>query len=336
MKKRILLGLLVLVLLVAGLIAWKLFGESVQSPKKKYFYISTGETLTSVRQHLLDSGILNSTRWFDWAAKSADLTRVKPGRYKIDKGTSVTDLVRMLRNGRHSPVSFVITKIRTREALASRVGKNFECDSSAFLHFIENKDSLRRYGVDSTTVMAMALPLTYEISWASRPADILQQFHKAYQQFWNEERLAKAHAQGYSPLEISTLASIIDEETNAASDKPLIASVYMNRIASGMPLQADPTLKYAMRNFALKRLYNVHMRVPSPYNTYQNKGLPPGPICTPALATIDSVLNAPRTKYYYFVASPAFDGSHVFTEDYKDHMAQAKLYHAELNKRNIR
>jgi UPF0755 protein len=336
MKKKILLSTLLVVLLIAAFLAWQLFGASVKSPQKKYFYISTGEDLGSVKKHLIDSQIINGVTWFNLAAKIADLNTVKPGRYKIEKGTSITDLVRMLRNGTQTPVSLVITKLRTRESLAARIGKNFECDSLAFIRFIENGDSLKQYGMDSTTIMAMVMPYTYQINWTSQPSVIVEQFHKAWSRFWTDERKAKASAIGLTPIEVSTMASIIEEETNAASDKPYIASVYLNRINAGMPLQADPTLKYAMRAFSLRRLYNVHMTVESPYNTYQNRGLPPGPICTPSLATIDAVLNAPKTDYYYFVASPKFDGTHVFTRNLTEHGAQARLYRAELDKRNIR
>lgn len=336
MKKKILFLSLLLIVLVIGFVAWKFFLTPVKAPEKKYFYISTGETLATVRQHLRDSQIVGNLQWFDLAAKAAGLKDVKPGRYKIEKGMNLTELVKLLRSGKQSPVSFVITKIRTRETLAQRVARQFECDSLEFIRFIENADSLRPYGVDSTTVMALAMPYTYEINWTSSPASILQHFHRAYETFWTEERKAKAEAKGLTALEVVTLASIIEEETNAASDKPNIASVYLNRMEKGMPLQADPTLKYAMRNFGLRRLYNSHMKAPSPYNTYLNKGLPPGPICTPGIATIDAVLNAPKTDYYYFVASPAFDGTHVFTSNYSDHMKQARLYHQELNKRKIK
>ena len=336
MKKKILLASLSVVLLLAAFVAWKFFGATLHPPQKKFFYISSGENLSSVRQHLKDSQIIKSFTWFDWAAQGIGLKTIKPGRYQITKSMSLSDLVRMLKNGQQTPVSFVITKLRTREALAGRIGRQFECDSTAFIHYIENADSLQMYGLDSTTVMAAAMPYTYTLNWTSSPAEIFRHFFRAYEKFWTEERKAKASALGMKPTEVATLASIIDEETNAPSDRPYIASVYLNRIAAGMPLQADPTLKYSMRNFGLKRLYSVHTRILSPYNTYLNKGLPPGPICTPAVETIDAVLNAPKTDYYYFVASPAFDGTHVFTKNYADHIREARIYQAELNKRNIR
>jgi UPF0755 protein len=249
---------------------------------------------------------------------------------------SLVGLVRMLKNGQQTPVSFVITRLRTKETLASRVGNAFECDSLQMISFLNSADSLREYGLDTNTVMAAAMPYTYKIKWNTTPGRIFREFHTAYKTFWTEDRKQKAQNLGLSPLQVSTLASIIDEETNAKTDKPNVASVYLNRMAKGMPLQADPTVKFAMRNFGLKRILKGHLQTNSPYNTYINKGLPPGPICTPDIETIDAVLDSPKTDYIYFVASSAFDGTHIFTTNYNDHLKYARIYQQELNKRNIK
>ena len=180
------------------------------------------------------------------------------------------------------------------------------------------------------------MPLTYEIKWNTTPQKIFQQFFAAFKNFWTDDRIQKAQQHNLSPLEASTLASIIDEETNAPSDRPNIASVYLNRMAKGIPLQADPTVKFALKEFALKRIYNSYTRTESPYNTYINKGLPPGPICTPSLETIDAVLDSPKTDYMYFVANSDFSGTHIFTSNYADHMKYAHLYTEELDKRNVK
>jgi UPF0755 protein len=174
--------------------------------------------------------------------------------------------------------------------------------------------------------MTAIMPYTYAINWNTTPGKIFQKFYTAYKNFWTAERKQKADSIHLSPIEISTLASIIEEETNNKADKSNIASVYLNRLAAGMPLQADPTLKFAMRNFELKRIYEKYFGIESPYNTYRNKGLPPGPICTPSIETLDAVLDAPKTDYLYFVASSNFDGTSVFTNNYNDHMKFARLY----------
>jgi UPF0755 protein len=338
MKKKIILSALVVVLIIAGFFAWKFFGAAVviTDAQNEYLYIRTGSSMEDVKNQLSEKKFLRSTSWFYNTAKLLKYNTVKPGRYKMKSGMSLVNLVRMLRNGSQTPVNFVITKLRTKEALASRTGKNFECDSLQMISFLNSPDSLKAYELDTNIVMVAVMPYTYSIKWNSRPGEIFQHFNTAYKTFWTDEKKQKAARLNLSPTSVSTLASIIDEETNARTDKPNIASVYLNRIAKGMPLQADPTIKFAMRNFELRRILNAYLDTPSPYNTYINKGLPPGPICTPQVETIDAVLDSPKTDYIYFVASPAFDGTHVFTTNYDDHIKNARIYQKELNKRNIR
>ena len=335
MKKRIVLFILALIVVIVAFAGWKFFGPTVHAPKEKFLFVSTGKTYEGLKEDLNDHNIISGGRWFDWAARMIGYKTVKPGRYEIRKGMSLFGLVRILKNGRQTPVNLVITKLRTKEALASRVGNSFECDSTQMISFLNNQDSLKEYGLDGETVMSAAMPFTYTIKWNTTPRRIFDQFYAAYKTFWTAERKKKADSLGFSPVEVSTLASIIDEETNAATDKPNIASVYLNRLSRGMPLQADPTLKFALKNFGLKRILNEHKNVQSPYNTYANKGLPPGPICTPALETIDAVLDSPKTEYLYFVANSNFDGTHIFTTNYSEHMKYARIYQQELNKRNI-
>lgn len=336
MKKKILLGLAALLVVTSVFIAWKFLGPTVRAPEKKYFYIHTGTRYEKVIQDLVDQDIIPGPTWFGWTAGMLGYSAVKPGRYEIKNGTSLLKLVRMLKNGQQSPVNFVITKIRTKEVLASRIGASFECDSIQMMQFLNSRDSLIKYDLDSSTVMAAAMPFTYTIRWNSTAGNIFEQFYTAYKTFWTAQRKQKADSLGITPMQAIIVASIIDEETNSKADKPNVASVYLNRIRKGMPLQADPTLKFALKNFGLKRLLNVHKDVQSPYNTYINRGLPPGPICTPQIETIDAVLDSPRTEYLYFVASSSFDGSHIFTTNYADHMKFARLYQHELNKRNIK
>lgn len=336
MKKKILIIIVAAILLIVAFFGWVLFGPTVHSSGQKYLYVRTGATYNDVTDSLVNDKIIGSRTWFNLASKMAGYNTVKPGRYEITKGMSILGLVRMLKNGSQSPVNFVITKIRTREVLAGRIGRAFECDSSEMLAFLNNPDSLQPYGLDTNNVMVVAMPLTYTLKWNTTPSRIFREFHTAWVNFWTPERKQKADSLKLSPAQVSTLASIIDEETNAASDRPNIASVYLNRLAIGMPLQADPTIKFALRDFGMRRVYEKYLRVASPYNTYANRGLPPGPICTPAEHTIDAVLNAPKTDYLYFVASAAFNGTHVFNKDYKVHMDSARSYQKQLNNRNVK
>ncbi|MFT3901907.1 MAG: endolytic transglycosylase MltG [Niabella sp.] len=332
-KNNIFKVLAALLLLVIIFIGFKLVGPAVRAPEKGYLYIKTGSNMTDLKNQIANEKILSGLFWFNKVSGFLDFTQTKPGRYKIKNGMSVLSLVRMLRNGQQSPVSFVVTKIRTREQLAGRIGNAFECDSLSVISFLNNNDSLQQYNLDSNTIMSAVLPLTYESKWSIKPRQLFDRFYDAYQQFWTDERKQKAAARNLTPSQIATIASIVDEETNAKAEMGNIASVYMNRMAKGMPLQADPTIKFALKDFGIKRVLLKHLEVRSPYNTYRNKGLPPSPICTPQLGTIDSVLNAPQTDYIYFVASTNFDGTHVFSSNYNDHLKYAKAYQAELNKR---
>lgn len=337
MKKRIIFGTIAVLILIAAFFAWKFFASPVSGEKSgTYLYIKTGADFKDVQDELVKSKLIHNSVWFRMVSKIVGYKNVRPGRYKVAKGMSLMNLVRMLKNGQQSPVNFVITKIRTKEGLADRIGHSFECDSQQVIKFLTNPDTLQAYELDTNTVMAVALPLTYEIKWNTTPDKIFHQFYNAYKNFWTDERKQKAARLNLTPLQVSTLASIIDEETNAASDRPNIASVYLNRIAKGWPLQADPTIKFALKQFDLKRIYSHHTEVESPFNTYRNKGLPPGPICTPSLETIDAVLDSPSTDYMYFVANSNFDGTHIFTSNIEDHNKYARLYQQELNKRNVK
>ena len=331
-KKKIVFGILAILILLIAFVASKFLGPAVATPSGEFLYLKTGSTYDDVRNQLVEKKYLESAYWFDWAAKTLKYKTVKPGRYRMKKGMSVVNLVRMLRSGDQSVITFVITKLRTKEALAAKIGNMFECDSVAMMNFLNNPDSLREFGLDTNTAMVVAMPYSYPITWNTTPGKIFRRFYSAYEDFWTKERKEKASNQGISPVKVSVIASIIDEETNRTADKSNIASVYLNRVQIGMPLQADPTLKFAMRNFGLKRVLNVHKEIVSPYNTYMFKGLPPGPICTPAVETIEAVLNAPKTDYLYFVADSSFDGSHIFTSNYDDHMKYARIYQKELDR----
>jgi len=331
--KKIFLLLFALIVLLGAFTAWKIFGPSVIIPEGKFYYIKTGENYPAIKEDLHRRGIIKTPVWFDMVAQNLDYKNaVKPGKYEIKKGMSLFELVRMLRGGRQTPVDLVITKLRTRENLAGKAGKMFEFDSLQMIAFLSNNDSLNVYGLDTNTVLSGVLPDTYTYYWNTTPKKVFQKFFDASQKFWNDERKKKADSIGLTPAQVSTLASIIDEESNYAPEKSNIASVYLNRLRKNIPLQADPTVKFALKDFALKRIYERHLLFDSPYNTYRNAGLPPGPICTPQRATLDAVLNAPKTDYLYFVAKSDFSGAHVFAANYDDHLKYAREYQEALNR----
>ncbi len=339
MKKKIIYGVLVILLLAGGFIAWAIFGPTVSSPDGKYFYIRTGSTYEEVKEALLDQKIISGTFFFDRLAKQIKYNKaVKPGRYLVKNGMSLYYLLRMLRAGRQAPVNLVITKIRTKEDLAQKLAANFETDSATVIGFLNNTDSIRKYNLDSNTVMTAVIPNTYSILWNTPAPKIFRKLFVEKEKFWNEDRLKKASALSMTPEQVFTMASIVEEETNKEEDKGNIASVYINRMAAGQRLEADPTIKFALRNFGLKRIRNVHKDAcaNSPYNTYFVKGLPPGPICTPSPRTIDAVLNAPATNYLFFVARPDWSGLSNFTQSYAEHQVNAKNYQHFLDSVNIK
>jgi UPF0755 protein len=332
--KRIITILVLIILVAVAFISWKVIGPATGFAKeKKYIYIKTGSDYKDVLASLEKDSIVSGSFYFNLVANRLDYPqKVKAGKYPVKKGMSVLNIVRMLRNGQQEPVKLVVIKYRTKEDLASAVGKRFECDSTAFIHFLNNTDSLKQYGLDSNTVMTTVFPDTYNYFWNTTPSRIFSKLRAKYESYWTADRITKAKELGLTPQTAYTLASIVEEETLKKEDKGKISSVYLNRINKGMRLAADPTVKYALREFGLKRIYEKHLSVESPYNTYKYAGLPPGPICTPSEETIDAVLATPSTKYLFFVAKPGLSGYSNFAENYSEHLKFAREYQQWLDK----
>ncbi len=333
---------IILLLLVAAIAfgGWRFFGSNTAfSENKKSLYIKTGSNLDDVINDLTDQGILKNPGSFAMLAKAFKYDKnIKPGKYVIHQGASIFKIFRMLKSGNQTPVNFVITKLRTKENLAQKIAANFECDSAAFIELLNNNDSLAKYNLDTNTAMTAILPNTYSILWNTSASKIFKKLFAEHEHFWNEDRLKKAAALNLTPEQVYTLASIVEEETNADADKGKVASVYVNRIHKNMRLEADPTIKFALRNFGLKRIYSAYIdaAASSPYNTYKVAGLPPGPICTPSEKTMDAVLDEPSTDYLYFVAMPDKSGLSTFTDSYQQHLVNAKNYQRYLDSINIK
>ena len=302
------------------------------SENKKVFYIKTNSSFPEVINNLVAEGIVKNPAVFQWVSKIAGYEKkIRPGKYLIEKGSSIYSIVKKLRRGNQTAINLVINKLRTKEDFAKKIGDNFECDSANFMAILSNNDSLKKYQLDSNTVISAVIPNTYQILWNTSASGILKKLHDQQEIFWNDERRKKAKALNLTPTGAYTLASIVEEETNQEADKGKIASVYLNRLKIGMNLAADPTIKFALKDFSLKRIYFKHLHYPSPYNTYLNAGLPPGPICTPSSKTIDALLNSPSTSYLFFVAKPDLKGFSNFATTYKEHMRFAKQYQLALD-----
>lgn len=333
MKKRILyIALFIIVIIIISV--WLVFGAATSfEQKSKYIFVREGNSEEQVMKQLDTGNIVRFPGVFNVVASQTNVwQRLKPGRFEVKKGESIFDMVRKLRNNTQPPVRFTINKIRTKEDLAKMIGKNFSTDSATAIHFFESNDSLLPLETDTNTIFSLIISDTYFFKWTTPVKNILTKLKAESDAFWNRNnRTQKAQEQGLTPLQVYILASIIEEETNKTDDKGNIASVYINRLNNGMPLQADPTIKYALRDFSIKRIYYGYLNIESPYNTYRNKGLPPGPVCTPSQTTIDAVLNAPKTDYLYFVAKSDFSGYHHFSNNYAEHEQYAKLYQKALD-----
>ncbi len=333
--KKLISYLFIFIIFGAAIFAWILFsGVTNFSERNKQFVIEESKTSKQeVIYTLQQNNIIKHSIAIGYIGDVLGIwSKIKPGKYEAKQGENLLSIVRMLKNGSQISIKLVINKLRTKQDFSKLVSKNFAVDSISVMNYLTNPDSLKQFKVDTNSVFTMIFPDTYSFYWNTSLSKILTKLNEAKEKFWNKnDRINKAKALGFSPEEIYTLASIIEEETNHDSDRSKIASVYINRIKIGMPLQACPTIKFAMKNFILTRIYEKYLFYPSPYNTYRNKGLPPGPICTPSPKCIDLVLDAPKTDYLFFVAHANFDGYHHFSSNFAEHNKYAKEYQKALD-----
>ncbi|MDR2066050.1 MAG: endolytic transglycosylase MltG [Prevotellaceae bacterium] len=339
-KKLILpaLGLLLCVAVFAGYRFYKCFyAPNINAVTADFFYIPTGSDINDVFDMLESQNIVIDMNTFKQAADFLKFNKAKPGRYKITKRMNNRTFINMLRSGNQSAVRVTFSgNVRSNEKIASITARYLEPDSASILRALNDNDFLVKFGFDSRTVIGMFIPNTYEIYWNTNAHAFIERMYREYEKFWNSNRKAKLQQTGLTQGEVSIIASIVAEETNVVSEMPAIAGVYINRIRSGMLLQADPTVKFATGDFSIRRILNKHIDYDSPYNTYKYKGLPPSPICMPPVAAIDAVLNYEHHDYYYFCAKDDFSGKHAFAKTLAQHSQNANAYRRALNNRNIR
>ncbi|MBU3715054.1 MAG: endolytic transglycosylase MltG [Ferruginibacter sp.] len=323
---------LVLITALGSYFAWVFYSSSVSSPPQKYFFIKAGSSYEDVRQALIEQKIISNGTHFDYVAGYYGYkNKIKSGRYEIKDKSSLVSLVKMLKSGKQAPARLTITKIRTREDLAIKLDKTFQLDSITAITFLNNNDSLKSFGLDTNTILTAIIPNSYNFWWESSMPKIISRLKDQADKFWNGERSEKAKKLGLTPNQVYIIASIVEEETNVQDDKGKIASVYINRLQKGINLEACPSVKFALKDFGLKRILFSHLKVASPYNTYINPGLPPGPLCTPSISTIDAVLNSPKTDFLFFAAKSDFKGYSVFATNLSDHQRNARLYQQALD-----
>lgn len=331
--------------LIASAIALALLAAMAYGVYRQFYGSAVGERREIYVSTRTDyAGLLDSLcphvahRWaFDRYAQRIDLPDFyKPGHYVLEPGMNVIQVVRMLKLGLQTPVRLTLTTARTRAFLAAKLARQLDADSAAFMAALTDPELARKVGTDSLQLFSIFIPNTYEVYWTVSPEELVRRMRCEYDRFWTAGRDAARARSGLSREQVMTLASIVCEETAKTDEMPRVAGVYINRLRKGMLLQADPTVKYALQDFGLRRILHKHLKTPSPYNTYVNKGLPPSPIAMPCVAAIDAVLGFEEHGYLFFCARPTFDGYHNFAATYREHQANARAYAAELNRRKIR
>ncbi|PKQ61099.1 aminodeoxychorismate lyase [Labilibaculum filiforme] len=341
-KWKFVIVAIMLLFLLSGAVLFKFYQDifsvniDLGDEKVTYLYIPTNSNQADVLQLLNDKHCLKNSTSLEWVMEKKNFARhIHPGRYEIKNGMSNNALIDLLRSGVQTPLNLTFNNTRTLEDFAGKIAAQIEADSISILSYLNDESEIQQYGFTSRTILGMFIPNTYQVYWDMDAQKFVEKMYKEYQKYWNSERTEKAKSIGLTPIEVSTLASIVDEETIKNDEKKRVAGVYMNRLNRQIKLDADPTLKFAWGDFTIRRVLNKHKSIDSPYNTYKYRGLPPGPIRQASISGIEAVLNYEKHKYYYFCASPEFNGYHVFANSLREHNQNARRYQKALNQKGI-
>lgn len=334
-KTKFFIPFIACILAIIGLVYYYVFAD-ISKQGVAYVYIDDDDQIDSVYKKLNQVVSSNGVTGFSTLARHSNYpNNIRTGRFAIYPGDGALKVFRHMKNGVQSPISLTIPESRTIGRLAETLSHKLMLDSATIAEALCNENICSKYGYDTTTIVCLFIPNTYNVYWNTSIDKFLDRMYKENQAFWNKERIAKAKNIGLTPNEVYILASIIDEETSNNAEKPMIAGMYLNRLQAHMPLQADPTIKFALQDFNIKRIYHKMLLVNSPYNTYQNEGLPPGPIKVASIAGIDAVLNRINHQFLYMCAKEDFSGTHQFAITYKEHLKNAEKYSKALNERGI-
>lgn len=339
-KRRIIIAITVLSamgLCCCGILYYYLLSPQFHTATTSYIYIDRDDTCDSILHKLKRAGDGRHMTGFSWLSSIRSYpSHIHTGKYAIHPQESAYQVFRRLYRGEQTPVNLTISSTRTLGRLIQHIGKQLMADSADIASLLDDTLTISQMGYNHQTIPCLFIPNTYQVYWDISPQKLLERMQTEHNRFWNKERRGKAAEIGLSPEEIVTLASIVEEETNNNQEKPMVAGLYLNRLRRGMLLQADPTVKFALQDFSLRRITQVHLQTDSPYNTYLYLGLPPGPIRIPTPIGIDAVLNYSKHNYLYMCAKEDFSGTHNFAASYSEHMRNARRYWKALNQRNIR
>jgi len=335
---KFLLGLFILLILSSGVVLYLYKLNALEIAEETTLQITDSDNVESLSTKLSVTCGLKFPSVFKAVAKRMNLEpSMKNGRYHLKPNMTIIDVVRVFREGKNRTVNLTINGNNDNFGLSMKyVGEKLEPDIEAFTALYYDSAFIASLGFNHATVPALPIPDTYNFYWHTSPQEFFLRLKKEYDKYWNNERLAKAGQCGLSPIEVATLASIVCKETNKTDEMPMVAGMYLNRLKIGMPLQADPTIKFALSEPGLKRILNIHLNVVSLYNTYSNKGLPPGPICVPSKQATEAVLNYAQHNYIFMCAKEDFSGYHNFAATYAAHLKNAHLYQKALDQNGIK
>ncbi|HLO90792.1 MAG TPA: endolytic transglycosylase MltG [Lentimicrobium sp.] len=340
-KNNRFLWFFILLLVIAGggfYVYLLLFAPNVYTPKNQpaNLYIKTGSTFEDVKKSLYSQGLIVHRKNFELVADLKKYNNVvKPGHYLLKPDMSNIELVNKLRAGIQDPVEVTFNNVRFTDQLAGNISKQIEADSLSLIKLMTDTAFLDTLGVTPLSIFTVVIPNTYEFYWNTTARNFLNRMKKESDKFWGGKREQEMKKLNFTRLQVITLASIVDKETNKDDEKARVAGVYINRLNKGWLLEADPTLVFAHGNFEIKRVLNIYKQIDSPYNTYKYQGLPPGPICLPSVSSIDAVLNPEIHNYMFFCAREDFSGYHSFATTIEEHNVNAWKYQQALNQRNI-
>ena len=330
------IGVALLLIVIAGVIVVR---QTIFKPfnleETAYIYIDKEKNYEDVVSQLKKMNLPSEQMFRILAERMNYPANVKTGRYAVKDGMTMPDVIRTLRSGNQTPVSITFNNMRTKENLAGRISQQLMMDSTELLNALNNEAKINDLGFNDATVVAMFIPNTYEVYWDTGVNSFLDRMKKEFDRFWNADRKTKAEKLGLSPIQVSTLASIVEEEATYSDEYPIVAGLYMNRLRKGMRLEADPTVKFAVGDFSLRRILFRHLEVESPYNTYKNTGLPPGPIRIPSIKAIDGTLSPQSHNYLFMCAKDDLSGRHNFAITHAEHARNAAAYQRALNERKI-
>lgn len=331
------LAIVLLLLLLGGALGLPLLRNVSSTDEPVLVYLDKDDNFDSLTVKIKATGKAEMNRGMRLAAQLLQYEdRVRPGCYDVGSGQSAWKVTQRLRAGDQFPIRLTIPQTWTKEQLAARLSRQLMADSASLASLFNDPEALKAYETRPEMLVSLFVPDTYEVYWTITPEALLKRMAKEHNAYWTAERKALAEQQGLTPDEVAVLASIIDKETTNVDEMPMVAGMYLNRLRTNMLLQADPTVKFALGNFALRRIFNSHLSCDNPYNTYKYAGLPPGPICVPSPQAINAVLHPAQHNYLYMCAKEDFSNAHNFATTYAEHLANARRYQQALNQRNIK